>query len=571
MTYQRSPGYSCMIQELIPRNPPPCFFPSSYDIRDVDVPSQRERNMSRSTNAIVAARLLLISFPLAIAYPQLIPPFELNTTSAAGPQDSILPDEVPHFSDHNPLLTYSSVISATPTPVSSGTGSPTSVLVPVFTATPISDPDTSSPLDPIVSPPEHHFPTTAAPSVSVRVFLGVLRPLIEIIQTLLPSENSGPSSAGPMEKRSTAAADIGPIPDLRNYLDLKGLFVTVLQEIPGLGSVVGTTKPIQPVVQPVTGAAGSVPGVGNLPVNPGSVINTTTGAAGAIPAVPAVPGVGSLPAVPAVPGVGAIPAVPGVGSLPAVPVLDLYLLYLVSDLYLLYLALDLYQLYLALDLYQLYLALDLYQLYLALDLYQLYLASDLYLVSDLYLLYLALDLYLLYQVLDLYLLYQVSAVGGGISGGASVVGNVPVDPSSAVNTATNAAQPVTGLAPAPVAGLVISTSRLNLVNSLIETLLRLLLGGFSGLTKRSTDMDLSSMAHSELHKRDAHYHVPARKMRRGERKLQSGLGVFGLDNAAHLSDGELFALLGLDGSLDPMALMALQDGSEDAYFTAEQM
>ncbi|CAE7202448.1 hypothetical protein PTNB85_08336 [Pyrenophora teres f. teres] len=581
--------------------------------------------MSRSiTTPVTAARLLLISsLPLALAYPQMIPPFELlNATSDAVPVSTaaVIPEETPIYNNSDPSITYD-YFTASPTPSSSSTidfhGSSTTDSAPEATATVISAPGMTSPLDPIFLPsPVYPFPTTKTPTVTVSTFLAVVQPLLDIIQKLLTSSSApdvfGPYSTGPMKKRSTQAASVGlsdvkalvvalvkqvlaiinnspagsvtkglPLDAATGAIDTVtnaagGLPISAVtdtlggatgglpvvggltggvggltgglpvgavtgtlggvtgglpvvggltggigsiasralrrRQLSGLGSIVGAPKAIAPLVQSVTGAAtgstGNLPIVGSLPVNPGSIIGTATGAVS-----------------------GNIGNLPGVGSLPVDP-----------------------------------------------------------------------------NALVNTATGTVASVAAGvpvvnnvIPGGLSITGNIPtsLDPSSLVNTVTGAATglnvvdtlpvnpstvvgTVTNVLPAPVANLVpsditstISTGSLAVVNSLLNAVI-ILLGGLDlniigGLAKRSTDVSLSSPTHAELHKREALYPVPVRTMRHGERKRQSAnvdLGASSLDNAAHLGNGELMALLGPGGSLDPMGLMAQEDQSEDAYYAS---
>ena len=550
--------------------------------------------MSRSTNSVAAARLLLVSLPLALAYPQLMPPFELlNATSAAAALASSGVGEETSVYNYSDATTIAySYLTPTGTPTASGattsvSGSSTTEPVPEFTATPISDPGITPTLDPVFVPPVYPYPaTTPATFVSLRTFLDVIQPLLDIIHGLLPpaaTDMFRPYSTGPVEKRSTAAAGLDlpfgnilvalikqiqsilatiklggtadavplgaatgavgtvtntvgavsgglPVGGLTSNLGgatgglpvgtvtggltsgLGGIAGRALRrrQLSGLGNVVGLTKPIQPLVQSVTGAAGdagnAVPGLGALPVNPGSVLDTATGALSGNAASP-----NGLPVDPtslvntATGSVGSVTnglpivnnVVPGglsiTGNLPSLDPSSL-----------------------------------------------------------------------------------VSTVAGA-AGGVNVVGNLPVDPSTIVGTVTNAL-------PAPVANVVptevtseIFIQKLALVSTLLNTVLTLLtsglggLGGLGDLAKRSNTATLSSMAPPELHKRKLHYPVPARNMRHGERKRQSpnaDLGASSLDNAAHLSYGELMALLGPNGSLDPMGLMAQEDQSEDAYYAS---
>ncbi|CAA9964533.1 hypothetical protein PTMSG1_07892 [Pyrenophora teres f. maculata] len=614
--------------------------------------------MSRSTTTpVTAARLLLISsLPLALAYPQMIPPFELlNATSDAVPVSTaaVIPEETPIYNNSDPSITYD-YFTASPTPSSSSTvefhGSSTTESAPEATATVISAPGMTSPLDPIFLPsPVYPFPTTKPPTVTVSTFLAVVQPLLDIIQKLLTSSSApdvfGPYSTGPMEKRSTQAASVG-------LSDVKALVVALVKQVlaiinnspagsvtkglpldaatgaidtvtnaagglpigtvtdtlggatgglpvvgsltgtlggaagglpvgavtgalggatgglpvvggltggvggltgglpigavtgtlggvtgglpvvgsltggigsiasralrrrqlSGLGSIVGAPKAIAPLVQSVTGAAtgstGNLPIVGSLPVNPGSIIGTATGAVSGNTGN--LPGVGSLPVDPNALVNTATGTVASVAA--GVPVVNNVI------------------------------------------------PGGLSITGN------------IPTSLDPSSL--VNTVTGAATG-LNVVGTLPVDPSTVVGTVTN-------VLPAPVANLVpgditstISTGNLAVVNSLLNAVI-ILLGGLDlniigGLAKRSTDVSLSSPTHAELHKREALYPVPVRTMRHGERKRQSAnvdLGASSLDNAAHLGNGELMALLGPGGSLDPMGLMAQEDQSEDAYYAS---
>ena len=559
---------------------------------------KKKRIMSRSTNAVAATRLLLVSLPFALAYPRLIPPFELlNATSAAAPASTGVAEETSVYNYSDATIAYS-YFTPTGTPTASGTttslsGSSTAEPVPEFTATPISDPGMTPPLDPIFVPPVYPYPpTTPATFVSVRTFLDVIQPLLDIIQGLLPpaaTDMFRPYSTRPVEKRSTAAAGlelpfdintivvalvkqiqsilasiklggtadavplgaatgavgtvtntvgavtgglpvggltsnlggvtgglpVGTVTGVAAGLPIVGGLTSGLggiagralrrRQLAGLGNVVGLTKPIQPLVQSVTGVAGNagnvVPGLGALPVNPGSVLNTATGALSG--------NSGSLNGLPVDPTSLVNTATGTVGSVTnGLPVVNNVV------------------------------------------------PGGLSITGNL-------------PSLDPSSLVNTVA---GAAGGVNVVGNLPVDPSTIVGTVTNAL-------PAPVANIVptdgtvdIFIQKLALVTTLLNTVLTLLTsGGLGGLAKRSTTATLFSMARPELHKRKLHYPVPARKMRHGERKRQSpnaDLGASSLDNAAHLSFGDLMALLGPNGSLDPMGLMAQEDQSDDAYYAS---
>ncbi|EDU50885.1 hypothetical protein PtrSN002B_006601 [Pyrenophora tritici-repentis] len=557
--------------------------------------------MSRSPNIpAAAARLLLLSsLPLALAYPQMIPPFELlNATSDAVPvsTSAVVPEETPIYNYSDPSITYD-YFTASPVPTSTSSSSvdfygfTTTDSAPEATATVISDPGMTTPLDPIFMPSSvYPFPTT--PDVSVKTFLAVVQPLLDIIQNLLPPSTVrdvfGPYSSESLEmkKRSTEAVGTGlPTGLPTGILDVNTLIVALVKQalailnstpadsvtkavpldaatgavgtvtntagglpvgavtgtvggatggllvvggltggsiasralrrrqLSGLGSVVSAPKAVPPLVQSITGAAtgstGSLPVVGSLPVNPGSVVSTATGAVSG--KTGSLPGVGSLPVNP-----NSVlnTATGGAGSVAAgVPLVNNVVPGGISVTGSLPTSLD---------------------------------------------------------------PASIANTVTGAAGGVSLAGNLPVNPSTVVGTVTNAL-------PAPAANLVpsnvtstISPAQLSVVISLLNAAISLLLGNLNldivgGLTKRSTDVSLSSPTHAEFYKREAFYPVPVRTMRHEERKRQGtnvNFGASSLDNAAHLSNGELMALLGADGSLDPMGLMAQEDQSEDAYYSS---
>ena len=419
--------------------------------------------MSRATNAVAAARLLLVSLPLAIAYPQIIPPFELLNTSSSAVLSTSIPEETAVYIE--PSITYSYADPA-PTTILPGTDDVSSSS-PTLEPTPIANSGTTSPLDPILLPPPYPLPTPEAPSVSITSFLAVVQPLLDIIRKL---DIYGPYSTGPLQKRSTAATNSGlPVGNDALIISLIKKVLELLSSAAPLGVATGAAgtvtnaagaasggSPVSAATGNLGGAANNVPvgavpgsiggitgralrrrqipGLGSVagatkPV--GSVANTAAGAAGSVTG--AVPGAGNV-----VPAGGSV-----AGNVPSVDPSSI-----------------------------------------------------------------------------------PNTVAGEV-GSANAGGNLPVDPTSAVGSVANTLPPpASNLVPAgasnptTVVTSMIPTKNLDLVNTLLNTILSLLTGG--GLFKRSTTTaTLSSTTRPELHKREAHLLAPARKMRFGERKRQS--------------------------------------------------
>jgi hypothetical protein len=211
--------------------------------------------MSRPTT-VAAAKLLLVSLPFSIAYPQMLPSFTLlNATAPPVPLSSGAPGEMMIYNYSDPVPTYN-YSEPEPLPVEPGidddSGPEDFDPVPVFESYP-EEPPMPSPMDSIYvdpmypGPPMHDhgpddfdpvpvfepypeeppmsslidpFPPMQAPdapTVSIATFLAVVQPLLDMIATLLPPGNDGdwyPTPAGlwfqmgSVQKRAVAADQI---------------------------------------------------------------------------------------------------------------------------------------------------------------------------------------------------------------------------------------------------------------------------------------------------------------------------------------------------------------------------
>ncbi|KAF1836710.1 hypothetical protein BDW02DRAFT_214071 [Decorospora gaudefroyi] len=226
--------------------------------------------MSRPTTAAMAARLLLVSLPLSIAYPQMLPPFELlNATTAPVPMPTAAPDVAPIYNDSDSQPVF---IDPVPDPVFE----------------PVDEPGCMPPLDPIYVDPMFPDPPIGLPeppSMSIKTLLSIMQPLLDLIAQLLPPDDDSmvrplPAAAmtfglGPMEKRDVAPDLPLPVGALTGTSVLAGLMQTVVDAIKGLLM----TTPAGPVLGPVTEPVETIVGTASPDAVPGNPLSTVTGAA----------------------------------------------------------------------------------------------------------------------------------------------------------------------------------------------------------------------------------------------------------------------------------------------------
>jgi hypothetical protein len=249
--------------------------------------------MSRPTT-VAAVRLLLVSLPFSIVYPQMLPLFTLlNATAPPVPLSSGAPGEMMIYNYSDPVPTYN-YSEPEPLPFEPGidddSGPEDFDPVPLFESYP-EEPPTSSPMDPIYvdpmypGPPMHDhgpedfdpvpvfepyleeppmsspidpFPPMQAPdapTVSITTFLAVVQPLLDMIATLLPSGNDGdwyptpaglPFQMGSVQKRAVAADQICAVteksqPFFANLIKSLVVGIQSLFEPSSIGSAVNAT------------------------------------------------------------------------------------------------------------------------------------------------------------------------------------------------------------------------------------------------------------------------------------------------------------------------------------------
>jgi hypothetical protein len=233
--------------------------------------------MSRHVTA--AARLLLVSLPFSIAYPQILTPLKLlNAAAPPTPLSTGAPGEMTiyNYNDSAPTNNYSDPL---PIPIEPGVGDDSGSET--FDPLPIlpypDEPRMTSPMDPIFvdlmyPPPPMEAPEP--PSISISTLLSIVQPLLDIIATLLPPSDGGwfptpatlPFQMGLLEKRSVATDQyVGAVTEEGKpfFRDLIRSFVESIQsllESHSAGSAGNATGTVTPTFDPVTGILGGLTG-----------------------------------------------------------------------------------------------------------------------------------------------------------------------------------------------------------------------------------------------------------------------------------------------------------------------